>query len=206
MDGAGCRCLPPSADGSTCAPYRFGVGELVALSKAVSRVLRHEPWVYELELDAAGWTPVDALRDALRRSSPRWKDLDVADIEEMIRQSVKCRYEIVGPNIRALYGHSVPDRIVKTPATPPAVLFHGTASSAVEVILGEGLRPMRRQYVHLSVDVETAHQVGRRKGSRPVILEVAAGDAHAAGISFYRGNEKVWLTDAVPAGFLSIRG
>jgi hypothetical protein len=42
------------------------------LSKAVSHALRHEPWLYELELDDAGWTPVDALVNALSQE-PRWR-------------------------------------------------------------------------------------------------------------------------------------
>ena len=27
------------------------------LSKTISHALRHEPWLYELELDDEGWTP-----------------------------------------------------------------------------------------------------------------------------------------------------
>ena len=61
---------------------------------------------------------------------------------------------------------------------------------------------MGRQYVHLSVDQETAGQVGRRKARGPVILEVLAAEAHAAGVTFYQGNDQVWLADAVPARFV----
>ena len=124
----------------------------------------------------------------------------------MITRSVKRRYEIQGTSIRALYGHSVPARIEKVRAPPPPVLFHGTAATAVGRILREGLRPMRRQYVHLSVEVDTARQVGRRKGPEPVVLRVAAGPAAADGVAFYRGNEMVWLADAVPPAFLTRAG
>lgn len=55
--------------------------------------------------------------------------------------------------------------IVKTPGTPPAVLFHGTATASLPVILADGLRPMRRQYVHLSADRDTALSVGSRKSA-----------------------------------------
>ena len=61
---------------------------------------------------------------------------------------------------------------------------------------------MGRQYVHLSIDVDTATQVGRRKSSTLVILQVNAADAHAAGVAFFRGNDFVWLADDVPALFL----
>ena len=99
-------------------------GDCAELSKAVSHALRHEPWLYELELDDAGWTPVDALVSALSHE-PRWRDLSRAQLETMIERSPKQRHEIDGSRIRALYGHSVPGRIAKTPGMPPAVLFHG---------------------------------------------------------------------------------
>ncbi|NTW40943.1 MAG: RNA 2'-phosphotransferase, partial [Cellulomonadaceae bacterium] len=36
------------------------------LSRVVSHALRHEPWLYELELDEAGWVSVQSLVEALR--------------------------------------------------------------------------------------------------------------------------------------------
>jgi putative RNA 2'-phosphotransferase len=61
---------------------------------------------------------------------------------------------------------------------------------------------MNRQYVHLSADIDTARQVGRRKDSHPVILQVLAGQAHGHGITFYQGNDLVWLADDVPPDFI----
>jgi putative RNA 2'-phosphotransferase len=61
---------------------------------------------------------------------------------------------------------------------------------------------MRRQFVHLSVDQESALAVGRRKGPDPVLLEVAALAAYEAGVVFMRGNESTWLASFVPARFL----
>lgn len=39
---------------------------LSELSRVVSHALRHEPWLYELELDDAGWVSVDELLTAAR--------------------------------------------------------------------------------------------------------------------------------------------
>jgi putative RNA 2'-phosphotransferase len=61
---------------------------------------------------------------------------------------------------------------------------------------------MGRQYVHLSTDKETAQQVARRKAKQWTILRVIANKAHAHGVSFYGGNEKVWLADEVPTKFI----
>ena len=49
---------------------------------------------------------------------------------------------------------------------------------------------------------ETAMAVGQRKDRAPVLLRVAAEEAHREGVAFYHGNDKVWLADAVPARFI----
>lgn len=175
--------------------------EYVRLSKLVAYALRHAPRKFDLRLDEEGWVPVEDLLASLRRRG-RWQDLDVKDLQEMILSSEKKRFEMAGGKIRALYGHSGPRRVVKEPAFPPKILFHGTARRFLPSIREEGLLPRGRQYVHLSVDVPTALQVGRRHDSRPVILKVFAEKAWAAGVRFYQGNDQVWLADAVPVGYL----
>lgn len=174
----------------------------IQLSKAVSHALRHQPSAYGLDLDDAGWVRIDALLDGLRRRSGRWRGLRRDELVQVVRQSSKRRFEIEGERIRALYGHSVAGRIAHGASRPPGVLFHGTSPAALAGILAEGLRPMRRQYVHLSVDQRSAVAVGRRRSAQPVVLEVAAGQAYEAGVVFHRGNEAVWLADAVPPRFL----
>lgn len=166
----------------------------IRLSKTMSHALRHEPWRYELELDAAGWTPVADLVAALGVSR--------AQIEDVVLHNDKQRFELAGDLVRARYGHSVPGRIVKEPGTPPATLFHGTTEETAARILVDGLRPMRRQYVHLSVTTEMAASVGSRKGARVRVLTVDTPAALAAGVEFLRGNALVWLTEYVPAGFV----
>ncbi len=78
-------------------------------------------------------------------------------------------------------------RVAFEPACPPAVLYHGTARRFLPSIMEEGLRPMSRQYVHLSADTDMARQVGSRHDRRdpPAILRVDAAAAHADGVAFY---------------------
>ncbi|MCM5557166.1 RNA 2'-phosphotransferase [Pleomorphomonas sp. JP5] len=176
--------------------------DLTSLSRVVSHALRHEPWLYELELDEAGWVPVEALIAALRTESDAWSSVERADLAEMIDRSEKKRHELDGDRIRALYGHSTPHRLLKESAPPPAVLYHGTSPEAAALIREHGLMPMGRQYVHLSVDTRMADQVGRRKTRAPVILRIKAGEAHAGGVVFYRGNDMVWLADTIAPTFI----
>lgn len=171
-------------------------------SKAVSHALRHEPWLYELELDSEGWVAVDELLFALRTEKSEWSTLREADIAEMIARSDKKRHELQGGRVRALYGHSVPGKLLRQPAEPPTILYHGTSPATAERIRVEGLQPMGRQYVHLSIDRGTAEQVGHRKARTPVVLVVRAAKAYAGDVAFYRGNDQVWLADFVPPEFM----
>ena len=177
----------------------------IKLSKEISYALRHAPWEYELELDSAGFVPVEQLINAVNESGNYDRPITVSDLEHIIEISDKKRHEIQGDKIRALYGHSIPMHISKDAVVPPDVLYHGTTHKALEAILNDGLKPMGRQYVHLSVDTETAVQVGKRRDTAPVILVIDAHKAYTDGIVFYKGNDKVVLADYVPARYISIK-
>jgi len=182
-----------------------GRREYNEISKKMAFILRHKPWLFEIELNDEGWTSIDHLLAALRSGRPAWADLERSDLERLSDFSDKTRYEISGDRIRAFYGHSIPGRLKKERTEPPEFLYHGTSGHAAECILdGDGLQSMSRQYVHLSSDTETASQVGRRKGKKLVVLVIEAGRAHRDGIAFYLGNESVWLADSVPAEYISV--
>jgi putative RNA 2'-phosphotransferase len=160
-------------------------------------VLRHAPWTYELELDDEGWVPLEQLLEGLH-SQPEFQNVERPDIEELLKDTQKVRYQLDGDRIRALYGHSIPGKLKKEPATPPDILYHGTVSRFIEAIKQNGLRPMRRQYVHLSVDTAMANLVAGRRGNDIIILQIRAKEASEQGLPFYIGNEHVWLADQVP--------
>jgi len=161
----------------------------VDLSRVVSHALRHEPWLYELELDEEGWAPVNQLLLALHERGGDWESVDRAALEGMLASGMKRRHELDGDRVRALYGHSVPGRIQGRPFAPPARLFHGTAPETWPQIQIHGLLPTRRQFVHLSVDQETAVLVGRRKSASPIVLLVDSAAAVSAGVTFCEGDE-----------------
>ena len=174
------------------------------ISKKMSYALRHNPDKYGIHLDEEGFTDLKKFLHAMNAMH----HLDPPLTEDVIRyvmdHSDKQRFEMTGSKIRALYGHSVPVKIHKTEAVPPAILYHGTAHRFLKSIKKEGLLPMSRQYVHLSADQETARQVGLRRDSYPAILQVDAVSANADGIHFYIGNDKVWLSDSIPPEYISI--
>lgn len=178
--------------------------ELERLSRAVSHALRHRPESYGIELDVEGWVSIQDLLEGIHKLDPSFMDVKEDDLKRMIHASSKVRHEIEGGRIRALYGHSLDGHITKVEAEPPEHLFHGTSPEAWLEIKTVGLLPMSRQYVHLSVDVATAWQVGRRKSPRPVVLTARAKDSFKSGESFWIGNQTVWLAKHVRPEFLAV--
>jgi putative RNA 2'-phosphotransferase len=176
--------------------------EIKEISKTVSHALRHVPEKYGLKLDKDGWVLVNDMLIALAKKRKAWADLSEQDLHEMIALSAKKRHGINDGKIRALYGHSTEEKIIKQATTPPELLFHGTSPDTVETILKTGLKPMNRQYAHLSEDIETASEVGSRKSKSPVILTIEALKANKAGIQFYLGNEKIWLANFIPNTYI----
>lgn len=174
------------------------------LSKTLSFALRHKPWLFELELDEAGWVAIKQLIAALQENNRKYRDVSLADIEALISEAGKQRFEMQDGKIRALYGHSASNSVQKIPSEPPEYLWHGTSISMSKVILTAGLKPMSRQFVHLTMDVRIAREVASRKGEKVILLTIAALEAHQSGVVFYKGNENVWLADVVPADYIKV--
>jgi putative RNA 2'-phosphotransferase len=176
---------------------------LVKVSKYLSRHLRHEPERLDLSLGAGGWVGVDEL---LAACAAHAFDVTREELQQVVDLNDKGRFSFdpTGTRIRANQGHSVAIDLGLEPTEPPAVLYHGTTRSRLDAILVEGLRKMGRHHVHLSADATTATRVGARHG-KPVVLEVAAARMAADGHVFLRSDNGVWLTDAVPPGYLTAR-
>jgi putative RNA 2'-phosphotransferase len=147
---------------------------------------------------------VDDLLAAASRAGVR---IDHETLERVVAENDKRRFALTddGARIRARQGHSVLVDLGLLPEAPPEHLYHGTAVRSVPAILAEGLHPGRRLHVHLSVDERTAEAVGRRHG-RPVVLRVRAGEMHRDGVAFFRSENGVWLTAAVPRAYIEGAG
>ncbi|PRH80560.1 RNA 2'-phosphotransferase [Streptomyces solincola] len=174
----------------------------VKVSKYLSRHLRHQPARIGLTLDPQGWVAIDAL---IAAAALHGMPLTRAELVHVVAENDKQRFTIDGDRIRANQGHTVRVDLDLAPATPPAYLYHGTVARNLDAIRADGLRPMARHHVHLSPDRETATRVGARRG-RPVVLTVDAGAMHRDGHVFLVSANGVWLTDAVPAAYLRLRG
>ncbi|HAD11286.1 MAG TPA: RNA 2'-phosphotransferase [Saprospirales bacterium] len=175
--------------------------KLLHTSKFLSLVLRHQPELIGIHLDNNGWTNVDIL---IEKANQHGVTFDKAFLELVVATNPKKRFawNESHTQIRANQGHSVPIDLGIAGQTPPDMLYHGTAEHSVSAILQSGLDKRSRQHVHLSADLDTARKVGQRHG-KPFIFIVLAGQMAQEGHTFYLSDNGVWLTDHVPAKFLT---
>jgi putative RNA 2'-phosphotransferase len=171
----------------------------IAVSKYMSSLLRHSP--QNLKMDAEGFVSVDELLEKIRTRYP----IDKIMILEIADKSDKKRFEVNGNKIRALYGHTIPVDIEFEEDTHVKLLYHGTTAEAASKILKEGLKPMKRKWVHLSPTVETAIEVGSRRTAHPIVLEIDAKAAREDGMKLFRATDKVFLSGPVPRKYIKIR-
>jgi len=169
----------------------------VEVSKYMSYLLRHNP--ENLKMDRHGFVSVEELLEKLKELFPGDKRLVI----EIIEKSDKKRFEVIDDKIRALYGHTIPVRVEWKKDKRVNILFHGTTPSAALQILKNGLKSMRREWVHLSPTIEIATEVGMRRTQKPTILEIDAEAARRDGVKFFRATEKVYLCKYVAAKYIT---
>ncbi len=173
------------------------------LSKFLSLLLRHRPARFPIALDEEGYADLNEIMRILN-GLPNFRWATRADVAAVVEAPGRRRFEIDGERIRALYGHTA-FRPEYEAVEPPAVLYHGTAPEILETIRCEGLKPMARQFVHLAATVETARSIGLRHAPEPVIIEINAARAYAAGLEFYHPVEEIYLCAHVPAEYLRVQ-
>lgn len=168
----------------------------VKVSKYMSYLLRHNP--ENLKMDIEGFVDLNKLLMKLKERFPVDKRL----ILEIVEKSERKRFEIKNGKIRALYGHSIPVKLNLIEDKTVKILYHGTTAEAAAKILETGLKPMGRNWVHLSPTIEIARQIGLRRTDKPAILEIDAEKAKRDGIKFYKATDQVYLCREIPPKYI----
>lgn len=171
------------------------------LSKFISLILRHKPETIGIELDEHGWANVEDLIHGINKSGNK---INMDILEEIVCSDEKQRYSFNEDKtlIRANQGHSISVDVELEEKIPPDVLYHGTADRFLESIKADGLKPMSRLYVHLSNNINTATNVGRRHG-KTVVLSIDSKAMYNNGAKFYLSKNGVWLTKFVEPQYIN---
>lgn len=173
--------------------------KLINDSKLLSLVLRHKPETIGIKLDKHGWANVKELIEGMKHKTV----FSIEWLEYIVDTDEKQRYTFNEDKslIRANQGHSIAVDVEMQICEPPEFLFHGSATKYEESIDLHGLVPKSRLYVHLSSDVTTAIEVGKRHGV-PIVYSVHAGRMYRDGYKFMLSDNGVWLTDQVNKVYL----
>jgi len=175
----------------------------VRLSKLLSFILRHSPESIRVKMNSEGWVSIDDLVFGIknywyRRENYQWVTKE--HVFALVALDPKGRFEIRGSMIRARYGHNImlnvnikyeEDVNVKT-------LYHGTIYENLKHILREGIKPMRRKYVHLTLEVEDACEVAKRHGMNAVVLVVDAECLRKKGVKVHIASNNIRVVRYVP--------
>lgn len=176
--------------------------DLNNISKYMSLILRHKPDVIGIELDEHGWANVNDLISGIEKDN---HGFNFELLEEIVRSDSKQRYSFNDDKIliRANQGYSINVDVELKEKEPPEYLYHGTGEKYVKSINQDGLIPKSRLYVHLSKDIKTAENVGKRHG-KEIIYRINSGRMYRNGYKFYLSENGIWLTKEAPVKYLEM--
>jgi len=168
------------------------------IGRYMSLLLRHAPEKESLDMNSNGFVKVSQLKKVLK--------INQKDLDWIVENNDKSRfgYDTYKQNIRALQGHSVDidlGLIELTVDDVPEHLYHGTPVKNYRTIVKIGfLLKMSRQHVHLSPDIDTAQNVGRRGAGKDGIhlFEIRAKELIKSGFKIYKSENGVYLAEDFP--------
>ena len=161
-------------------------------------MLRHRPDEFGLNMNDFGFIPLDEVVEAVQQ---RYDEVTIEDIEGLVGESQQKRFEIADDAIRALYGHSFFVEMDGEPMEAPEFLYMGSTAAAARKMQKEGMRPVDRFYLHLSLTREVAESRSRQVGT-PCVVQVKAQEAWKQGeIEFFSRGEVV-LSREIPSDYV----
>lgn len=167
---------------------------IVGQSKRVSWLLRHGAPERGIPMDPAGWVAVADVLRALRMTE--------AQLDAVVGQNDKQRFERDGARIRACQGHSAAGLSIEALEASwkahegDAPVFHGTSVEAAFSIAKEGISAQARSHVHLAPSRQS--KVGKR-WNVDLLLVVQPARVRAHGLALFDSPNGVVLARRVPA-------
>ncbi|KAH6610367.1 hypothetical protein Trco_000387 [Trichoderma cornu-damae] len=201
----------------------------VLVSKALSRLLRHQAGNAGIQLDAEGFAALD---EVLNWGPIRSLKVTLAEIKDVVASNEKQRFTMklktpaapVDPSaedgtapshylIRANQGHSIKiesaallERIALEAGNVPPRTFHGTYFAFWPAIEESGgLKVMGRNHIHCSTGTpEEGVTSGMRKDAE-LVIEIDVEKSLQEGIQWWKSDNGVLLTEGGEDGLLSTR-
>ncbi|OAQ70384.1 RNA 2'-phosphotransferase [Pochonia chlamydosporia 170] len=198
-------------------------GREVQISKALSKLLRHQAENAGIKLDDEGFAPLDRVLawGPIKSLSP-----DLAEIKDIVETNAKKRFTLKptdpsvsepatasGYLIRANQGHSI--KVDETALFKPIQVgdedfpqkvVHGTYFAFWKAILETGgLKPMTRGHIHCSDKTPEEGAVSGMRKDAELLVEIDIEGSLRDGVTWWRSDNGVLLTDGGEGGVLGTR-
>lgn len=177
----------------------------VRISKALSWLLRHNAEKEGLAIDSRGYVAID---DVLNHHRLKSLKCTRADLDRVVANNAKQRFNVDGDRICATQGHSIKlvanDNMEElTAATIPSEIYHGTYRNKLPLIyqLG-GLSRMGRNHVHFTL-TQLRNILGARHSAN-VLIYLDVDQCLAQGLVFYRAKNDAILCSGNDAGIVPL--
>lgn len=168
------------------------------MGRFISGALRHFPDDLGLAISPKGWVDLNLLA-AVMQERYRWATKK--RLIALVESDEKGRYEIRNDRIRARYGHSI-DVNLDYPDNTHPVLYYGASPEEADIMLEQGIKPVRQRYVHLSPSREKAWEVASIHTENPIIMEIDAYAAQRDGIIMMQATNEIVLSEEIPPQYI----
>ncbi|KAL7821500.1 KptA family domain-containing protein [Trichoderma aethiopicum] len=204
-----------------------GQSREVLISKALSRLLRHQAANAGIQLDAEGFAALD---EVMKWGPLRSLNVTFSDIKDVVASNEKQRFTLklnpsvaVEPSsaqdsttpsdylIRANQGHSIKiessshlEPITIEAGNVPPKVVHGTYFAFWPAIEESGgLKVMGRNHIHCSTGTPEEGAVSGMRKDAELIVEIDVEKSLREGIQWWRSDNGVLLTEGGEGGVLS---
>jgi putative RNA 2'-phosphotransferase len=164
-------------------------------------ILGKRPDEFGLVPDREGYVPLKDFLKAVKEEPPMGY-IRESHVRETLLQDREGIFEIQENKIRSTkrdYSLVFDNRDF----IPPKILYKGVKRKTYPFILENGLLPGSGEHVVMAGDKDFAVRMALRLDQRPIILEIRARAAAEKGINFYPFGDSIYLSDRVPARYIS---
>jgi putative RNA 2'-phosphotransferase len=171
------------------------------LSRLMSCILGKRPDEFGLVPDREGYIPLKEFLKAVKEE-PLMGYIREFHVRETLLKDKEGIFEIQENKIRSTKRDY---RLIfdNQDFNPPKILYRGVKRKTYPSILKYGLLPGSGEYVVMTKDRDFAVRIASRLDQEPIILEIRARVAAEEGIDFYPFGDSIYLSDRVPARYIS---
>jgi putative RNA 2'-phosphotransferase len=169
------------------------------LAKVIYYIAYHSPGEFGLFWDADGSMPWKEFYWALQEDASL-RFVRQSHVQELNLLNLELPVRIDGNLLRLQDDFPVPAYPIVEHLSYR--LFFASPRKQFGMTSRNGLRPTSRPLLAVASSKELALRIGRRRDSNPLLIDIDAAQAAAAGIAFYTAGPELYLVAGVPLEYL----